>query len=532
MPTSPTFLHSLRCLTLALGLAVGGAWASEAPLWFDAGRPRPQAWQAVELLAEAPGHGLIAEDYGIDALGRQVAEAALEPPLDDAAQERLAQALSAAMQRYLSDLHQGRLDPRRVNHRFKPPARDGFDPAARLREGLQAGRLADVVREAAPRLSQYEALRQALAHMRALGDHPAWLQELPPLPRPARTPPGRPGKLEPGQTWDGMALLAERLRLLGDLAADEPLPAVYEGVWVEAVQRFQERHGLEVDGVVGKDTLAALQVTPGERAQQIALNLERLRWTPLTEASRMIVVNIPEFVLRAYEVREGRIVVHQTMKIIVGKALDTRTPVFGEEMRSIEFSPYWNVPPSIARTETVPKLRRDPAYLAREEMEFVLPDGSVGTEVTPEVLAEVMAGRARIRQRPGPKNALGAVKFSFPNRDHIYLHHTPAAQLFGKGRRDFSHGCVRVERPVELALFVLQDMPQWTEQRVREAMAAGRLQTVRLATPVPVLITYGTALVKRGRPHFYADIYGHDRELAKALRQRGTEPAGPSAANR
>ena len=259
---------------------------------------------------------------------------------------------------------------------------------------------------------------------------------------------------------------------------------------------------------------------PGERAQQIALNLERLRWTPLTEAQRMIVVNIPEFVLRAYEVREGRIVVHQTMKIIVGKAMDTRTPVFEEEMRSIEFSPYWNVPQSIARSETVPKLQRDPGYLAREDMEFVLPDGLVSTEVTPYVLAEVLAGRARIRQRPGPKNALGAIKFSFPNRDHIYLHHTPAAQLFGKGRRDFSHGCVRVEQPVELALFVLQDMPQWNEQRVREAMAAGQLQAVRLATPVPVLITYGTALVKQGRLHFYPDIYGHDRELAEALRQR------------
>ncbi|OGB17990.1 MAG: peptidase [Burkholderiales bacterium RIFCSPLOWO2_12_67_14] len=532
MPTLPTCLHSLRSLALALGLAVGVAWASEAPLWFDAGRPRPQAWQAVELLAGAPGHGLVAEDYGVDALGRQVAEAALEPALDDQAQERLAQALSGAMQRYLSDLHQGRLDPRQIGHHFDPPPRDGFDPAARLREGLQAGRLAETVDAAAPRLSQYEALRQALAHMRALGDHPAWLQELPPLPRPARTQPGRPGKLEPGQTWDGMALLAERLRLLGDLAADGPLPAVYEGVWVDAVQRFQERHGLAVDGVVGKDTLAALRVTPGERAQQIALNLERLRWTPLTEAQRMIVVNIPEFVLRAYEIREGRIVIHQTMKIIVGKALDTRTPVFGEEMRSIEFSPYWNVPPSIARSETVPKLRRDPAYLAREEMEFVLADGRIGTEVTPDVLAEVMAGRARIRQRPGPKNALGAVKFSFPNRDNIYLHHTPAAQLFGKGRRDFSHGCVRVERPVELALFALQDMPQWTEQRVREAMAAGRLQTVRLATPVPVLITYGTALVKQGRLHFYPDIYGHDRELVEALRQRKATPARPTAATR
>ena len=134
MPTPSTVFRALlRCLALAMGVAAGGVWASEAPLWFDAGRPRLQAWQAVELLAGAPGHGLIAEDYGVDALGLQVAEAAQEPSLDDAAQERLAQALSAAMQRYLSDLHQGRLDPRRINHHFRPPASDGFDPAERLR---------------------------------------------------------------------------------------------------------------------------------------------------------------------------------------------------------------------------------------------------------------------------------------------------------------------------------------------------------------------------------------------------------------
>ena len=264
------------------------------------------------------------------------------------------------------------------------------------------------------------------------------------------------------------------------------------------VKAFQYRHGLTPDGVIGKATLAHLQVPPATRVRQLELMLERLRWTPLMQGPRMVIINIPEFVLRAYEVKGDRIVVRQTMKIIVGKAMNTRTPLFVEQMRYIEFQPFWNVPPSIARGEVVPRLRRDPGYWDREGFEFVT-GGGVVTALSSTLLDDTVAGRARIRQRPGPKNALGDIKFVFPNHDNIYLHHTPAPQLFARERRDFSHGCIRVEQPVELAKFVLHDMPQWNEERIQQAMAKGESATLRLAEPVRVLIAYGTALVKDGR---------------------------------
>jgi murein L,D-transpeptidase YcbB/YkuD len=250
------------------------------------------------------------------------------------------------------------------------------------------------------------------------------------------------------------------------------------------------------------------------------LTLERLRWTPLLQGRRMIVVNVPEFVLRAYEVSDGRVDVQLAMKVIVGKAMDTRTPLFDEDMRAIEFSPYWNVPPSIARAEVVPRLRRDPGYFAQQGFEFVTAGGAVVNELSAAHLDAVVRSGWRIRQRPGARNALGGIKFVFPNRNNIYLHHTPAESLFGRDRRDFSHGCIRVEQPLALARFVLQGEPGWTEERIRAAMETGESSTLRLSQPVPVLIAYSTVIVKGGRVFFYADIYGHDRALDRALRTR------------
>ena len=263
--------------------------------------------------------------------------------------------------------------------------------------------------------------------------------------------------------------------------------------------------------MIGKGTLDALAVSPAARAHQIALAMERLRWTPLLRGPRMIVVNIPEFMLRAYEVQDGRVSLQLAMKVIVGKALDTRTPLFDEDMRFIEFSPYWNIPPSIARSETIPRLRRDPGYLQQQGMEFVGANGQVHTTLAAEHLDAV------------PKNALGDIKFVFPNNNHIYLHHTPAPLLFQRDRRDFSHGCIRIEDPVALARFVLHNDPAWPEPRIREAMARGQSATLRLADPLPVVIAYSTAIVKQGKPHFFADLYGQDKLLDRALRQQSEQ---------
>ncbi len=498
----------------------GSAMASGVNVWFEGQRPGLQARQAVELLSAAASHGLEPDDYEADALLQAVGRAEQGAPLDVGRIAQLESALNASMQRYLADLHDGRIEPRQIDHDYSPARREVFDASAILQAALAARRLPDAVREAAPQVPIYDRLREALARYRALGDHPAWHQPLPPLPADKR---GAGSKLEPGMSYAGLALLAQRLVVLGDLAPDA-LPSVdaalYQAPLLEAVVAFQQRHGLAADGVVGKATLAQLQVPPAARVRQIELALERLRWTPLMQGPRMIVINIPEFVLRAYEVREGRIGLREEMKVVVGKAMRTRTPLFDEDMRFIEFSPYWNVPPSIARGETVPKLRRDPGYFEREGFEFVDPHGSVNTTLTPAMLADVLAGRSRIRQRPGPKNALGDIKFVFPNQANVYLHHTPATQLFERERRDFSHGCIRVERPVALANFVLQGMPEWTEERIRQAMARGESATLRLAEPVRVLIAYGTTLVKRGQTYFFEDIYGQDRRLDAALRQR------------
>ncbi|MDR3411721.1 MAG: L,D-transpeptidase family protein, partial [Formivibrio sp.] len=198
-----------------------------------------------------------------------------------------------------------------------------------------------------------------------------------------------------------------------------------------------------------------------------------------------------------------------------------RTPIFNEDMRYIEFSPYWNIPPSIELSEVIPRLRRDPGYFQQQGYEFVTLDGKVLTSLSAANLDAVSLGQMRIRQRPGPENPLGDIKFIFPNNENIYLHHTPAQLLFQRDRRDFSHGCIRVEDPVALAEFVLQDQPQWDEDRILAAMNKGTSSTLRLKEPLPVVITYATSVVEEdGRVYFFPDIYGQDELLDEALRQR------------
>jgi murein L,D-transpeptidase YcbB/YkuD len=511
----PVFVDLMRrrwMLSLACLLGVPAASPAQSWGWFDGPRPSAQAQTAIDLLADAASHGLDPRDYNVpalqDALGRAWQGA---PPVPESV-AALERALGAAMLRFLQDLHDGRVTPAQISHRFTAAARRPFDAAATLRVALALHDLPLAVRQAAPAAPQYQRLREALARYRSLADQPAWQHDLPPLPR----------ALEPGAAWPGLPLLAERLAALGDLPATEPAARAdgrYEGAMIAAVRAFQQRHGLDVDGVIGGATWAALQVRPAQRARQLELSLERMRWTPLLQGPRMIVINIPEFVLRAYDVQGEHIVVKSQMKVIVGKALDTRTPLIGEDMRRIEFKPYWNVPASIARNELVPRLRREPASWAREGFEFVGAHG-VDTVLSETKLQAVLAGTLRIRQRPGPRNALGDIKFVFPNRESIYLHHTPSVGLFSRARRDFSHGCIRLEQPLALAAFALQGNAGWTEARIAAAMTQPESSTVQLAAPIPVVIAYGTALVKDGRVHFFDDIYGHDHLLDAALLQR------------
>ena len=492
-------------------------WAQAQPLWLDAlGQPGPAAREAIGWLTQAERDGLQPHDYDAARWARS-----LDPGQRLAATEAGAwdAALTQTLTRYLHELRHGRVPAAALGARYDSVGQPAPDLAERLHDAVRNGRPAEALAAATPPWPQYPLLRTALAQYRALVDDPAWRTALPPLPG---------DRLRPGQRWPGLAALAARLHALGDLdAAPATEPDTFDPALQHAVKAFQERHGLSADGVLGKATLEALDVPPAARARQIALALERLRLTPLPAAERFVTVNVPEFMLYAWQRQDQA--VHQAfaMRVIVGKAVGTRTPLFDEDMRRIEFNPYWNIPPSIARGETLPKLRANPGYLAAQGMEFVGPGGQTSSAVTAELLDAVQAGQWRLRQRPGRLNALGDIKFVLPNDQNIYLHHTPSVGLFQRARRDFSHGCIRIEQPVALAQWVLADDPDWSEARIRQTMGQPRTVSVALPTPVPVLIVYRTVSVRDGRVHFAPDLYRQDALLERALAQPRHPASGP-----
>ena len=401
--------------------------------------------------------------------------------LDGAASEGLDPAdyregpVEAAFARYPHDLHLGRVRARDLGFGVTVPLQDGALVAQALQEAVAAGRLASAVERLTPALAQYRQLREMLARYRRIAAEPL----------PAGNDP---------------ATVRARLLAFGDVVADAD-------VLDEGIKRFQQRHGLEADGVIGRATAAALAVPPARRVRQIELAMERLRWLPQRSGRPVIAINIPMFRLWAWDGAAAESAPSLAMDVIVGKAVRTQTPVFADEMTHLIFRPYWNVPRSILQNEVLPAIARDPGYLARHDMEMV--PGADG-------------GAPRVRQRPGAKNSLGLVKFIFPNDADVYLHGTPARELFARSRRDFSHGCVRVADPPALALWLLKDQPAWTREAIEAAMNGTRTQQVNLSAPVPVLLYYLTALVSPddGLLHFPDDLYGHDAALERRLAAR------------
>jgi L,D-transpeptidase YcbB len=480
-------------------------WPADAAPWRD----------AVGELDGAQEHGLDPADYDVAWLEGEFSAIAT----GERAPERIARAdvaLTVSMFRLMSDLHRGRVSPAQAGFKFSGGEKP-LDLASLLRNALAQGDPASAVDAVEPSLTLYQRLEAAVRLYRALAAD--LLPALPALPKGTR-------KVEPGGVYAGVAAIAERLRRVGDLADSAAAPAAdrYEGALVEAVRAFQDRHGLKPDGVLGQDTLAALATPLAVRVRQLELSLERLRWLPELPAGSLIAVNIPSFRLWAFADGRDDRAAQLTMPVIVGRAMNAKmTPVFIGEMRYIEFSPYWNVPPAILHSETVPRLERDPGYWEREELEAVAVDGK-GAAITTfdaATLAGLKSGALRVRQRPGTKNALGGVKFVLPNTMDIYLHSTPAQQLFSETRRDFSHGCIRVADPPALAGFVLRDQPEWTRERIEAAMAAGKTSTAVLKQSIPVVLFYTTAIVdSEGRVLFQSDIYDYDRKLEAALKAR------------
>ena len=457
------------------------------------------------MLADASADGLVATDYDVEALAARAAT--LDTTPEASARAAFEGDLDSALLRYLRDLRFGRIDPRKVGFRVGRHGDALPDLVARLHEAAAQGRVQQLADELRPHFHQYDKLREALAGYRALDANGSIAHLAAPVP------------IRPDDPFRDAVSLHRLLVAFGDLPADAPLPATrYDDTLSTGVRHFQARHGLDPDGVIGRTTLAALNVPLAQRIRQLELALERLRWLPDLDEGRYIGINIPMFRLWAWDsTRPNDSPI--TMSVVVGKALNTRTPVLLDEMRYLIFRPYWNVPRSIVVKELLPAMARDAGYLQRNDMEVVGANEDPRPVVSTQTVEQLRQGTLRVRQRPGPKNSLGLVKFIFPNDDNVYLHGTPASHLFSQARRDFSHGCVRVENPVALAHWVLSDQPQWTRERIEETMNGTTSMRVNLTRPVPVILFYMSAMVMPSDQalHFAPDIYGHDAALERAL---------------
>ncbi len=482
------------------------------PVWSADGRPNSAAGAAIDVLRSAQDRGLHPEDYDAATLARRFHELATgrSPSAGDVAWFDLA--LSIGIFRHISDLHIGRVNPVHLSIGINVE-RKKLDLAQILRDSIRRGRVLAAVREAEPGFVQYRNLKAAYAKYRALAD-----STLPTVTAPR--------VVRPGEPFDGVEALRRRLAAFGDLperAGEAPGAdgAIYDSATAGGVSRFQERHGLAPDGVLGAATLAAMNVTPTRRARQIELALERIRWLPAFNTGPFVVVNVPSFQLYAFDTLPPDGAPALTMNVVVGRAeVGRETPLFERNMQYIVFRPYWVIPPSILRREILPAVRRNPGYLKRNDMEVYSGSGDSGPALpaTGANLARVAKGQPGIRQRPGPRNSLGLAKFIFPNDHNVYFHGTPATELFSRARRDFSHGCVRLEDPARFAVWVLRDPNEWSLEKVRRAMDGAPSKRVNLARPLPVVIYYATAIVRPERGvEFYEDIYGHDARLEREL---------------
>jgi len=475
--------------------------------WSENGKPTAQARELIQILDEAEQKGLDSKDYDGGRWADRVKALKSGSGAPEADRVKFDVALTVSGTRYISDLHLGKVNPKALHKDFDPE-RKHHDAGEFLREHVVG---APNVKEALAQVEcPYPGYQLTLAalqkYMQMAKDEAR--DPLPPVQKP----------IDPGQTYAGMDKLVRRLKFLGDLPQSASVPAeanIYSGEVVEGVKRFQVRHGIEADGKIGTQTIVELNQPMSYRVEQLRLSLERWRWLPHEFPAPPIIVNIPEFKLRAIDA-PGKPAL--AMSVVVGKAMRTETPVLEEDMEYIVFWPYWNVPPSILRGEMIPKIAKDPGYLSRNGYEVATLSGNVVTDgaVSDGVLSQLQAGKLMVRQKPGPKNALGLIKFIFPNDNNVYLHSTPAQALFGKARRDFSHGCIRVEDPKSLAAWVLKNNTDWTKDRIENAFAAGKEEQVKLTKTIPVLVLYDTAIAEEdGQVFFFKDIYGHDKDLLK-----------------
>ena len=470
-----------------------------APVWAD-----PSRESALFAAIAASGtHGLDPRDYHADSLARAPAPSPGAEGQDRALAEREL-LLTDAYLRLAYHLHFGKADPRSLQRGWNfARTLDGADPAARLAGLLAAPDPAASLEELAPRLSAYRDLRGALARLRQVEQRGGW-------PRITDGP-----KLERGATGPRVRQLRERLRTSGELA-DGAADAEFDDALEAAVRRFQAGHGLEADGVAGRATLAAVNVTVAERIAQVRANLERLRWVARELAGDYLLVDIAGFTAQLWlDDRPA-----WQARVVVGRPFRT-TPEFRAPMKYLVLNPEWHVPPTILREDLLPNVARNPGHLQRSHTRVL---DHAGRPVDPAAVDwQCFGGQPggfpyQIVQAPGPDNPLGRIKFMFPNEHSVYLHDTPSRALFDRTVRAFSSGCIRIDRPLDLAVLLLDDAQRWSPPQLAEAIAGGRTQTVPVRRTVPVMLLYFTASAgPSGEVRFRPDLYGRDRPIIEAL---------------
>jgi len=493
------------------------------PAWIGDNGPFPQVDALLKAIREADSEGLRPGDYHLVRIEsiltamRQNQEQ--QKPFNPNRIVDLDLLLTDAFLLYGSHLLAGRINPETIDPEWSLERRE-VDIVEVLQTALDSNRIEEALKDLITPQPCYAKLRQALARYRDIAAKGGW-----------PTVPDGP-KMQKGDSDE--RVLALRARLTAADVPDKELNSnrdlfnlftydfvlLFDDALEQAVRKFQERHGLEVDGIVGPRTLAAMNVTVEERIRQIELNMERWRWLPHDFGRRHILVNIANFELDVVE--DSQTVM--TMHIIVGKPYQ-HTPIFSADMTYLVFNPSWYVPPSIAKKEMLPSIRKDPGYLAKRKIRVYQVWDDEATEIDPQTIdwSNVSAKNFpyRFRQAPGPKNLLGRVKFMFPNQFNVYLHDTPSKSLFSRAVRAFSHGCIRIEKPIELAEYVLRGDEKWDHKKILDAIKKGRERTVQLPEPIPVYLLYCTAWANEdGTIQFRNDIYGRDKELDKAFRKK------------
>ena len=467
--------------------------------WLAGGKPTRQAAALISLFEQSATKGLRPDDY--DSAKWAEREKSLG---GDKAQADFDLAMTVAAMRYISNLHIGRVSPQHFAFGVDVNQKKYDLPQFLAQQVVDASDVAAALQGIEPQTEQYRQTLAALAHYQELAKQQA----------------ADPSLAAPVTAASGPAL-GKRLALEGDLPGGASDPAAITA----AVKAFQVRHGLPNDGKLTPQTIAELNVPMSVRVQQLEDTLERWRWLPDEYQNARIVVNIPEFALRTYTPDHKPAFM---MNVVVGQSMkeEHKTPVLAKEMKYVVLRPYWNVTPGIVKQEIVPHIEANKGYMDAHHFEVV--DRS-GQPVKGWTAAELEQGRYMVREEPGPKNSLGLVKFMFPNKYDVYLHSTPAPQLFARSRRDFSHGCIRVADPEKLAAWVLQDQPEWTPEAIHEAMEAGQdNKTVNLKKPLPVLLFYATAIVDdQGKVRFFDDIYGYDKDMEAVLAQGPPYPVAP-----